>query len=110
MRWLTQLDFEGLNYLISYPKGFSEDKKYPLVIFLHGAGERGTDIEHVNRWALPRLITEGMKIPAIALCPQCPQEYVWDNLVREIKGLTDMIAEKYKIKNNLKRVEIIKKV
>jgi len=32
--------FEGLKYLISYPQGFSEDKKYPLVIFLHGAGSR----------------------------------------------------------------------
>jgi predicted peptidase len=33
--------FEGLTYLISYPEGFCEDKKYPLVIFLHGAGFRG---------------------------------------------------------------------
>jgi len=32
--------FEGLKYLISYPEGFQEDKKYPLVIFLHGAGTR----------------------------------------------------------------------
>ena len=30
--------FEGLTYLISYPKGFDKEKKYPLVILLHGAG------------------------------------------------------------------------
>ena len=32
--------FEGLTYLISYPKGFDKEKKYPLVILLHGAGSR----------------------------------------------------------------------
>lgn len=32
--------FEGLKYLISYPEGFREEQKYPLVIFLHGAGSR----------------------------------------------------------------------
>lgn len=72
----------------------------PLLVFLHGAGERGTDIEHVNRWALPRLITEGMKIPAIVLCPQCPQEYVWDNLVRELKMLIDYTVERFAVKKD----------
>ena len=89
------------NVKMSY-EVFSPDncENMPLLVFLHGAGERGTVIGNVNRWALPRLITEGMKVPAVVLCPQCPQEYVWDNLVREIKGLTDMIAEKYKIKKD----------
>ena len=32
---------EGLKYLIYYPKGFQEDKKYSLILFLHGAGTRG---------------------------------------------------------------------
>lgn len=37
--------FEGLEYLISYPEGFQADKKYPLVIFLHGAGWRKKTID-----------------------------------------------------------------
>ena len=42
--------FEKLKYLISYPEGFQEDKKYPLVVFLHGAGTRSetTDILRKN--------------------------------------------------------------
>ena len=32
--------FEGLSYLISYPESFVKDQKYPLIIFLHGAGTR----------------------------------------------------------------------
>ena len=39
---------EGLSYLISYPEGFQEDKKYPLVIFLHGAGFR-KDTERLRK-------------------------------------------------------------
>ena len=43
---MEERTFEGLKYLISYPKDFDKDKKYPLVIFLHGAGTRSetTDI------------------------------------------------------------------
>ena len=41
--------FEGLTYLISYPEGFQEDKKYPLVIFLHGAGFRGETTERLRK-------------------------------------------------------------
>ncbi len=41
--------FEGLPYLISYPKGFREDQKYPLVIFLHGAGTRGETTERLHQ-------------------------------------------------------------
>lgn len=36
--------FENLKYLVSYPEGFDSTEKYPLVIFLHGAGTRGDDI------------------------------------------------------------------
>lgn len=41
--------FEGMKYLISYPEGFQEDKKYPLVIFLHGAGIRSETTERLRR-------------------------------------------------------------
>jgi len=40
--------FEGMKYLISHPKGFQETEKYPLVIFLHGAGTRGETTERLR--------------------------------------------------------------
>jgi len=40
--------FEGVKYLISYPDDFCEDRKYPLVIFLHGAGSRGDSTEKLQ--------------------------------------------------------------
>ena len=41
--------FEGLKYLISYPEVFREDKNYPLVIFLHGAGTRSENTELLRK-------------------------------------------------------------
>ncbi len=40
---------EGMKYLISYPEGFQEDKKYPLVVFLHGAGTRSETTEPLRK-------------------------------------------------------------
>ena len=36
--------FEDLQYLIRYPQNFDETKKYPVILFLHGAGTRSKDI------------------------------------------------------------------
>jgi len=41
--------FEGLTYLISYPEGFQEGKKYPLVLFLHGAGSRSDTTKRLQK-------------------------------------------------------------
>ena len=46
--------FEGLKYLISYPRGFQEDKKYPMILFLHGAGTRGESTERLQNNACVR--------------------------------------------------------
>ena len=41
--------FDSLTYLISYPEGFQEDKQYPLVIFLHGAGSRSDTTKRLQK-------------------------------------------------------------
>ncbi|MBE5956208.1 MAG: phospholipase [Lachnospiraceae bacterium] len=87
----------GISYQMFYPDKYEDN---PLIVFLHGAGERGTDISHVDRWALPRLLKSGLKIPAVILCPQCPVEYTWDNIVKELKALIDEVVEKFQIKKD----------
>lgn len=72
---------DTLNYRILYPKDFSENKQYPLVLFLHGAGERGKDNEsqliHGSKmFANPENRTA---FPAIVMFPQCPQDDYWAN-------------------------------
>ena len=40
--------WDELKYLISYPEGFQKDKKYPLVVFLHGVGTCGETTEKLR--------------------------------------------------------------
>ena len=92
----------GLNAVIFAPEEqpHNESGELPLIVYLHGAGERGANVEHVCRWGMPRLITEGREIPAVILAPQCPAWAVWDNLVREVKMMIDAAAVEYGIKRD----------
>ena len=64
--------FEGLEYLISYPEGFQNDKKYPLVIFLHGAGTRGNEIERLHKNScVQNLFKRQNERGYILLAPHC---------------------------------------
>ncbi|MBS1566534.1 MAG: prolyl oligopeptidase family serine peptidase, partial [Bacteroidetes bacterium] len=65
-----------VNYLLYFPDGYRQDtlKKWPLLLFLHGSGERGDDIEKVKTHGPPRLIEQGKKLPFIVVSPQAPRQ------------------------------------
>jgi len=69
----------SLPYRILKPKNFSPDKQYPLHIFLHGTGEKGTDNEAQLKHASPRFLAEIEKYPAIVIFPQCPKDDSWSS-------------------------------
>jgi beta-glucosidase len=78
-------DGSVLPYRIMYPYDFSESGKYPLVLFLHGAGERGDDNEKQLIHG-SRLFRDSLeKYPAIVVFPQCPEGDFWANLYRPDK-------------------------
>ena len=68
-----------LPYRILYPVNYDKNKKYPLLLFLHGAGERGKDNEKQLIHGSKLFITEENRknFPAIVVFPQCPQESFW---------------------------------
>ena len=87
----------SMNDRVYVPK---ETKELPLLVYLHGAGERGDTpdkIDHILRHGIPKLINEGREFPAVVLCPQCPTNAVWDNIVFEVKALIDTVAREYAI-------------
>ncbi len=84
---------EKINYIVYTPKELKNS--LPLIVFLHGAGERGTNIDHIPKLGLPRLVEEGYEYDAIILCPQCHEALVWNNVVCELKEVIDRVAEKY---------------
>lgn len=74
-------DNDTLQYRMLLPENFSKDKKYPVVLFLHGAGERGSDnqkqLTHGSKLFLDKMNRGAF--PSIVIFPQCPKEDYWAN-------------------------------
>ncbi|NWF89897.1 MAG: prolyl oligopeptidase family serine peptidase [Ignavibacteriaceae bacterium] len=87
------------NYLLYLPKDYEKvNDEFPLVLFLHGAGERGTDVEKVKVHGLPRLINEGKDFPFIVVSPQCPEDMFWNTDL--LTALLDEIEDNYRVDKN----------
>lgn len=68
---------DTLNYRILFPKDFSEEREYPVVLFLHGAGERGSDNEAQLTHGSKLFLEKQEEFPAIVIFPQAPKEDYW---------------------------------
>jgi predicted peptidase len=68
-----------LGYALHVPENAKKEKK-PLIIFLHGSGEKGTDIELVKVHG-PFKYLKTHKLDAYVLAPQCPENEYWDEEV-----------------------------
>jgi len=91
----------SLKYLLSLPSGYDESKKYPLVIFLHGSGERGNNLNKVKKHGIPYEIVQGKTFPFIMVAPQCPgDDEEWN--IYALNTLYQEIISQYNI--DLKRV------
>jgi len=76
-----------------------------LIVFLHGAGERGDDLSLVeNHDSLPRFFSEKPSARAIVLAPQCPKDVVWNTLIKELKTFLDEFISEYPV--DVKRVSL----
>ena len=83
-------------YMIQLPEGYEADaaKHWPLLLYLHGSGERGTDLINVKRDGPPFLIAHGKKFPAIVIAPQTA-DAGWSAPV--LAQLIDDISAKYRV-------------
>ncbi len=83
-------------YLLYLPEGYGrKGTRWPLVFFLHGAGERGTDVELVKKHGPPKLVEAGKNYPFILVSPQCPGDEYWS--VPVLKALLDRVLEGYNV-------------
>jgi len=88
-------DNVSYKYITNLPTDFTVDEATPLLIFLHGSGERGDDLEKVKVHGPPKLAAQGKNIPAIIISPQCPNGERWQ--VTRLEALLQEVSEKYTI-------------
>ena len=86
-----------LDYLLYLPVDYESKDAWPLMLFLHGAGERGDDLQLVKKHGPPKLIEEGKSFPFIVVSPQCPLTSWWTSQPLELTALLDEVVAKHKV-------------
>ena len=88
-----------LRYLLFLPPGYGThpDEKWPLILFLHGMGERGDDLELVKIHGIPKVVERQPDFPFIVVSPQCPDETMWWDHHLTLKGLLDETVANYAV-------------
>ena len=86
-----------LPYLLTLPRGYVEAsaQRWPLVLFLHGMGERGEDLALVEKHGPPKLIAAGREFPAIVVSPQCPVQSQFGWSTAAVLALLDDVMEQF---------------
>lgn len=84
------------NVIVSLPPGYEKSKApAPLLLFLHGSGERGDDIQMVADQGPQAQRARGKHLPFIIVSPQCPYGEWWN--ARALMVLLDEIEAKYRV-------------
>ena len=92
-KWESDKYF-NFGYVKYLPKDFDGSKKYPLVIFLHGAGERGEDLDHAMRHGYMKYVREeGKEYPFIFVAPQCPNGKYWGCYTESLLAFIDEMID-----------------
>lgn len=87
----THFNFPYAQYL---PKNMAANEKYPLVLFLHGAGERGDDPDSAASHGFLKYVREeGREYPFICIAPQCPQAKYWGCYTESLLAFLDEIVQ-----------------
>jgi len=94
--------FLNKDFLLYLPETYAESENLPLMIFLHGMGERGTDLNNVKMHGPPMLIEKGRDFPFIVLSPQCRKDAKgkgwWDT--KDLTLLLNFIKQNYNFDQN----------
>ena len=91
----------GSKYLLYLPDTYQASKdRWPLILFLHGSGERGDDLSKVEVHGPPKLVAkEGREFPFVMVSPQCPADDWWTSTLQiaALGALLDDVVSRYRI-------------
>jgi len=85
-------------YLLFLPEGYGKkQRQWPMILFLHGSGERGDDLEKVRVHGLPKIAASKKDFPFIIVSPQCPEGQWWPAKTEMLINLLDDIVSRYDV-------------
>jgi len=84
-----------MDYLLFLPSDYDKKEFWTLMLFLHGAGERGDDLELVKKHGPPKIVDEKKDFPFILVSPQCKARRWWEPA--ELTALLDDVVARYKV-------------
>lgn len=95
------VNVENLQYYLYFPEDYisKEAEKFPLLLFLHGGGESGEELEQIKTNGPPKLIAEGKQFPFLILAPQNPNKKKWWNS-RALVQLLDTVVSNNRVDTN----------
>ena len=94
----------AINYWLHLPEGYQppntsgEFQRWPVILFLHGMGERGDSLQTLGRllvYGIPKQAQEDPTFPFIAVSPQCPSDMFWPQMINELDLLLDSVLKMY---------------
>ena len=98
----------SLSGVVTVPTGFDPEKEsLPVIVFLHGAGERGPSLDLVKVHGVPKLFSKDPdyhNLRVITLSPQCPQDMIWNHLAFPLMNWIDAAVEK--LNGDKKRISV----
>ena len=90
---------EMFKYYVYYPNVVK--KNMPVLVFLHGIGERGNNLADIEKYALPKYLNE-FDIPYIVIAPQCHENNFWDYHLRDVERVLEIEYKNFEFdKNNI---------
>ncbi len=94
----VNVDGRAAQYVVYVPRDYDPAKAWPLVLFLHGAGERGNDGLAQSEVGLGRAIRLAPdRFPCVVVMPQCPKDIWWDEATDIIAATLDATLSQYSI-------------
>jgi predicted peptidase len=96
-------DSDGFKFLLFLPVNESKavNGKLPTILFLHGVGELGNDLQELKNEGLPKILDGDTNFPFIVISPQCPSSTEWyytnENNVGKMNSMLDDVIKRYPI-------------
>lgn len=95
---------EKIRFWLYTPANLGEKEKLPLLIFLHGAGERGDDLDKVKVHGPPKIVEGKADFPFVVISPQCPSGRWWNT--KQIVSLIEQAAADPKLKVDADQIHL----